>query len=239
MMRRIGWTTAWLVAGHAVAGAAYVALINTPESNVLMLTQSAILVLIGVTALVVPSASAAVALHAGRRPWAGLPGAVRLLPPVIVSVAVIGLLCAAAGWTGDWWVGRSGEVDAALIAAGDITRTDWLHEGVRLVVAFLQWVVVPAWLAVSLAWAAAYGARHVLSMKWLVAGLRPRLLVLTLAAVAGLVWLPWSGVYWRPAVLPAGTLEMAFTGLKLLTIGVLANLAWAVVLDEAVRPTRR
>jgi hypothetical protein len=237
-VRQLALVIAWLVAGHVLAGGAYVALINTPESNALMLTQSAVLVLAGLLLLVLTSTSAGLALQRGLPPWRTLRPSLRLLPVVLVAVLVIGVICAGAGWLERWWVARSGEVDAALIAAGDITRTGWLHTTVEWLVALVQWVLVPVWLAASLVWASAYGARHVLSFKWLVAALRPRALLVALAAVVILVWLPWSGVYWRPAAVQPGTLELIFTGVKLLTVGVLANIAWALVLDEAARPHR-
>ena len=221
-------TTLWLMFGHALAGAAYLALIYTPESNVLMLAVSVALVLLGVAALVWTSTSAALALHTGGAPWRGGRRVSSMLPGVVL-----------AGALGDAWVARAGEVDAAAIAAGDVTRTAWLHTTVRWAVALVQWAVVPVWLAASLAWAAAYGSRHVVSMKWLLVGLTPRVLLVALGAVALLVWLPWRALYWRPASLSSTTLEMAFSGIKLLGLYAAANLAWALVLDAAARAVRR
>jgi hypothetical protein len=162
-----------------------------------------------------------------------------MLPAVMVSVAVGGSLCWLAGWAGDAWTARAGEVDAAAIAAGDVTNTAWLHATVRWAVTLVQWVVVPVWLATSLVWATAYGTRHALTMKWLVAGLTPRVLLVALVAVAVLVWMPWRAVYWRPESLTSTTVEMAFAGTKLLGLYAAANLAWALVLDAAARGVRR
>lgn len=237
-MKAIVTATLWLMLGHALAGSAYLSLIHTPESNVLMLAVSLTLVLFGLTLLVWTSASAARALHAGSAPWHGWRGVMSSLPSVLVAVLVVGLLCWLAGTLGDAWSARAGEVDAVAIAAGDVTRTAWLHAAVRWAVVLVQWVVVPVWLAASLVWAAAYGSRHVFSMKWLIAGLTLRTLVVAVCAVL-LVWVPWRFVYWRPTGVSSTTLELAFTGIKLTGVYAAANLAWALVLDAAARAVRR
>jgi hypothetical protein len=236
---RLVTVTAWLAMGHALVGAAYVGLINTPDANVLMLMLSALLVVVGLVVVVLTSVTAARALHADEAPWRGWRSALRMLPPVLAAVTVVGLLCWLAGAFEAWWMARAGEIDAAAIAAGDVTHTGWLHTAVRWLVAVVQWVLVPCWLAASLAWAAAYGMRHVLSFKWLIAGLSPRVVLVALVSVVVLVWLPWRAVYWRPAAITSGTVEMAFTGLKLAALFVMANLAWVLVLDASAKVVRR
>lgn len=238
-MRRLVTITLWLMAGHALAGTAALGLINTPDSNVLMLVASAALVAAGAAALVLTSVTAARALQAGEAPWRGWRAACAMLPAALVALVVVGALCWLAGAAEAWWMSRAGEIDAAAIAAGDVTQTRWLHGAVRWLVAIAQWVLVPCWLAASLAWAASYGTRHVLSLKWLIAGLAPRLLLAALLAVVVLVWLPWRAVYWRPTALAGGAFELAFTGLKLLGIYAAANLAWALTLEAAARTVRR
>lgn len=231
--------TAWLMLGHALVGGAYAAFIHTPESNVLMLGVSVALVVAGASALLWTSASAARALHANESPWRGWRQVVGMLPGVLVAVLVVGAACWTAGLLGDAWAARAGEVDAAAIAAGDVTNTRWLHTAVRWGVTLVQWVIVPVWLATSLAWAAAYGSRHVVTLKWLVAALTPRVVLVGLVGVVLLVWLPWRGVHWRPSGLASTTMEMAFTGTKLLGLYAAVNLAWALLLDAAARTTRR
>jgi len=228
-------TALWVGIMDALAGAAILAFLYTPESNVLMLAVSALLVVLAGVILLLSSASAAHALVYGQRPWSSLGAAARRLPLVIAAILVIGLICGGAGWFESWWMSRAGEFDAAAIAAGDVTKTGWVHSAVHWIVVFVQWVVVPAWLATVLAWAAGYETRDVLTLKWLTAGLDWRLLAVTGLGVAVLVWLPWRYVYWRPRGLPATTAEVVFSGAKLVAIYLLSQVAWALSLWTAAR----
>ncbi len=228
-------TTLWLALAHAIALGAVAAFLYTPESNVLMLALSALLVLATLVVLLMASTSAAHALVHRQAPWRSLGAAARLLPLVLVGVLVVGVICGAAGAFESWWVSRAGEIDATAIAAGDITNTGPLHAAVRWLVRAVQWVLVPAWLAACLAWAAAYERRDVLGLKWLAASLRWRLLGVAVAAVVLLVWLPWHYVYWRPRALPASSIEIAWFAIKMGVIYLLAQLAWALTLWTATR----
>ncbi len=232
-------TTLWVATIDALAGAALLGFLYTPESNVLMLTLSSLLVLLAAMLLVLASASASHALVHDGRPWTSLLPAARRLPLALLAIVVIGVICAGAGWFERWWMGHAGEFDAAAIAAGDITRTGGVHTAVRWFVAFVQWVVVPAWCVTVLAWIAAYEWRDVLTMKWLTAALHWRVLVIATAAVVLLVWAPWQAVYWRPRALPASTLEAVFAAVKLIAIYLLAQLAWATLLLTAAARVRR
>ncbi|MBA2354867.1 MAG: hypothetical protein H0V80_09390 [Acidobacteria bacterium] len=235
MIRPVLTTTLWLAGIDALSLLAAAAFLYTPESNLLMLLLSVALVVVAAVAAMLSSSSAAWGLVHGRSPWHALRPSLRMLPLLLVALVVIGLLCGGAGWFEQWWLRRAGEVDAALIAAGDVTRTRWLHASVRWCVALVQWVLVPAWLASSLTWAAAYGGREMVSLKWLTAGLDWRLLLVTLAGVIVLVWLPWGAVYWRPRTLPASTIEVAFTAIKLGIIYLATHLAWTLALWTAAR----
>jgi len=228
-------TALWIGVIDGVAGAALLAFLYTPESNVLMLVASALLVLIAGVLLMLSSASAAHSLVRGGAPWTSVGATARHLPLILVVLVVLGVLCGGAGWFETWWMARAGEFDAAAIAAGDVTRTGWVHTAVHWIVVLVQWVLVPAWLATALAWIAGYERRDVLTLKWLTAGLEWRLLLITIIAVALLVWLPWRYVYWRPTGLPASTLEPVFAGSKLLLVYLLSQLAWAATLWTAAR----
>lgn len=226
-------TALWIGIVDALAGAALLAFLYTPESNVSMLGTSALLVLIAGVLLLLSSTSAAHGLVHRQAPWRSLGAAVRLLPVVLLGLLVVGAICGGAGWFDAWWTSRAGEVDAAAITAGDVTNTRPLHTAVRWMVMLVQWVFVPAWLATCLAWAAGYERRDVMSLKWLGAGLHWRVLVVTALVVVLLVWLPWRYVYWRPRALPASSIEVAFAALKIGGIYLLSQVAWALTLWTA------
>jgi hypothetical protein len=226
-------TALWIGLVDALAGLVVLAFLYTPESNVLMLGASALLVVVVALLLLLSSASAAHGLVHRQAPWRSVPAALRLLPLVLLGLLVVGAICGGAGWFESWWLARAGEVDAAAIAAGDVTNTRPLHEAVRWLVMLVQWVLVPAWLATCLAWASAYDRRDVVSLKWLGAGLHWRVLLITALAVVLLVWLPWRYVYWRPRTLPASSLELTFAALKIGLIYLLSQIAWALTLSTA------
>lgn len=235
MSAAILWTVLWVGFVDALAGGALLGFLYTPESNVLMLGVSGLLVILAGALLLLSSASASHALVHGGRPWTSVGAAARRLPLVLVAVLVLGVICGGAGWFESWWIARAGEVDAAAIVAGDITRTGWLHTAVHWMVVTIQWILVPAWLATALAWVAGYERRDVLTLKWLTAGLHWQLIAVTAIGVALLVWLPMRYVYWRPRSLPASSAEVVFAGAKLLIIYLLTQLAWALVLWVAAR----
>jgi hypothetical protein len=228
-------TALWLGLVDALAGAALLAFLYTPEANVLMLGLSTLLVVVGFVLLVLSSTSASHGLVHGITPWGSVGAATRHLPLVLLVLLVLGALCGGAGWFESWAMSRAGEMDAAAIVAGDITRTGWVHSAVHWSVMIVQWVLVPAWLATALAWTAGYERRDVVTMKWLTAGLGWQMLVVTLAGVVLLVWVPWRYVYWSPRILPASAVQVVFAGAKLLLIYLLAQIAWTLCLWTAAR----
>ena len=228
-------TALWLGVVDALAGAALLGFLYTPESNVLMLALSTLLILVAGVLLLLSSMSTSHGLVHGITPWSSLGAAARHLPLALVVLLVLGVLCGGAGWFETWWMSRAGEIDAAAIVAGDVTRTGWVHTAVHWIVVLVQWVVVPAWLATALAWIAGYERRDVLTLKWLTAGLGWQILVVTLVGVVLLVWMPWRYVYWRPRVLPASSVQVVFAATKLLLVYLLAQVAWALCLWTAAR----
>jgi hypothetical protein len=233
MIRAVIGTALWIGVVDALAGLAVLAFLYTPESNVLMLGASALLLVVVAMLLMLSSTSAAHGLVHRQAPWRSVPAAMRLLPLVLVGLLVAGAICGSAGGFESWWLARAGEVDAAAIAAGDVTNTRPLHTAVRWLVMLVQWVLVPAWLATCLAWVSAYDRRDVLSLKWLGAGLHWRVLLVTALGVGLLVWLPWRYVYWRPRALPASSLEVVFGALKIGLIYLMSQIAWALTLCTA------
>ena len=215
MIRRSMTMLAWLVAGHLVLGGLFWALLRTPESNVFMLTVSAVLVLLMVV-------------------WGGLVTGVGLTGwrhtgPVTSLFASVGRRVA---WTvpallvfwGFWWItGRllgyfaahAGEIDAWLIANAGWVGTAWLHAAIRWVLYAVRFAVGVSLALALLAAGLGLVPGHVAGLGWVRRGLSWR----TLAIVGGAVLLMWAGpwhlAYWRPSGLPATWVQPAFAAIKL------------------------
>jgi hypothetical protein len=229
-MRRLLAVVGWLFAGHAVLGGLYWLLLNVPESNVLALGTSALLVLAIVIGACLVEVTGLLWLRPDWRWRAAFARSLRVLPAFLLALLV---------WCAIVWIvnaidlryeARSGELDAWLIAKFNWTRTGWLHRAIPLVLTALRYVLGVS-LAVSLlAVAAVDGFIGIIRLRWLVRALTPGQLVIITAIIAGLFWLPWQHLYWRPAAVPGNTTELVFIGAKLVLIGALAHLGWALIL---------
>lgn len=230
MIRRSMAILAWLVAGHLVLGGLFWALLQTPESNVFMLTVSAVLVLLMVVWIGLVTG---VGLRGWRHtgPVIGLFGGVArrvawIVPALLVFWVIWWLTDAGL----DYFAAHAGEIDAWFIANAGWVGTTWLH-------AALRWVLYAVRFAVGLSLALALfaaglglGPGRVASLTWVRRGLSWR----TLAVVGGAVLLMWAGpwqlAYWRPSGLPATWAQPAFAAVKLGVLFVLANALWAAAL---------
>ncbi len=230
MLRRMLGATVWLFVGHAALAGLYWALLNVPESNVLALSLSALLVLLLVVGACIVDVTGLLWLRPEWRFRAALARSIRVLPVFLLALAM--------WWAVSWFVGRyearylvnKGELDAWLIAHFNITRNAWLQRLMPILFAFVRDVLGVS-LAVSLVAAAAVGSFFdIFRFRWLLRALSPVQLVIIAVAVAGLIWLPGQGVYWRPAWIRSSSMELAFIGVKLTVLGLIAHLGWALIL---------
>jgi hypothetical protein len=155
-----------------------------------------------------------------------------------------GLVFVALWWTTarawEFFAGRSGEIEAWLIANVHTTRNTWVQVIVDVVLFVVRYVVGGAM------WAAAIAAgvsRHRLTTTstflWLRAGLSRRLVGATAMLNVVLIFLPLRGLYWRPEDLPSTWVEPAFVGTKLALIYLCLNSAIALTLKMALIETQR
>lgn len=230
MIRRSIAIVAWLVAGHVVLGGLYWALLQTPESNVFMLTTSALLVLLMLIGVgIVEGVGLMAWQHAGG--VAGLIGGVaRRVFWVVPALAVFAAL---------WWVTgvhlryfevHAGEIDAWFIAKTGWVRTAWFHVGMQWIGYFLRFVVGVA-LALSL-FAAGLGQSWAGAARggWLARAFSWRTLAIVGLALLAIWAGPWQLAYWRPSGLPSTWMQPTFAGAKLVVLFVVANALWALVL---------
>ncbi len=225
--------TGWLVMGHAILGGLYWLLLQIPESNVLMLTASAVtaaMILIG-TGIV---SGTGLAWWPGSGFGAAAGAGVRRAAWVVPALAVFGLFWFITSVITARHAGHATEVDAWFLATFGWTDVSWFHTAFAWVLWFIRYVV-GAGLALALLAAAVHGgARAVIGLRWIPRAFHwQTVLVTTFAWLIG-VYLPWQFVVpWRPASLPASWVQPAFAALKLGLVFVLMNAAWAIVLRRA------
>lgn len=238
-LARLAAVVLWLLVGHLALGGAYWTLLTVPESNAIMLIASALLVVLLTIAAAIVETTGLLWL---RPEWgwrASFARSLRALPAFVLAVLVWVIVCTIALQNQRYHELYGTQLDAWLIASFDITRATWLHRAIDYVLWFVEWVVGTS-LAVALLNAAATGSfADIFRLRWIPRGLHWRpLLVITLAMLA-LIWQPWRGVYWRPASLPASSAEVAFTVAKLLILGLVMHVGWALVLWSPQSIARR
>ncbi len=229
-LRRLLAVVCWLFVGHLALGGLYWLLLNVPESNVLALGTSALLVLLIVLGIGTVDVTGLVWLRPDRRFRAALGSSLRVLPVFLLALALWCVINWIAGAIEVRYEARTGEITAWFIAKFNWTRTNWVHRLIPLLIDGIRYVLGVS-LVVSLVAAAAMdGFLAIFRPRWLLRALSPGSLVIIAVSIAALIWLPWQYVYWRPAAIPANVTELLFNGLKLALIGLLAHIGWALVL---------
>jgi hypothetical protein len=222
--------TGWLVIGHAILGGLYWLLLQIPESNVLMLTASALTaaaILVGVglvsaTGLAWWSSSgfgAAAGTGVRRTAWG------------IAAVAVAGLFWFATGLITTWHAGHATEFDAWFLASFGWTDVSWFHVTFGWIQWFVRYVFGVGLALALLAAAVLGGARAVVSIRWAARAFHWQTVLITTFAMLVGFYLPWQFVVpWRPASLPPTWVQPAFAAVKLGVVFIVMNAAWAIVL---------
>jgi hypothetical protein len=215
---------AWLAAGAAVLAALYWLFLNTPESNALMLTISALLALLLVAASAVV-VNVALLLAVGHAFLASLRTGVGRIGWFLVVAAPAGLLVWAI-MLGDTWVARrSGEISAWFIAQFGWADVTPLFTAISYLSIWLRWVLIPV---AALAVLTSLVERETTRRRWRAMWDWRTLLPATIA-FAVLVALPWRGAYWRPEGLPPTWVEPAAAGLRLALVAALIALGFAII----------
>lgn len=225
----------WLIGGHAAAGTLYVALINVPDADALMLGLSALLALLLLFTLATVEATALAWLVPGATLRAALGRGVRAMPAFLAALALAGACWTLADGLEAHARARAGEIDAWLVATWDVAPTAWVHRTFAAAAFVLRGVVGVSLAVAALGASIAGGLRRLLSADWLRAGLSGQQLGLTAAALVLFVVLPWRIAGWRPVWVPPTWMEVAFVALKLGILVVVAHVGWLLVLLAGVR----
>ena len=184
---RLAIITAWLLVGSALTAAVYWALLNTPESTLLALITSAVLLIVALVSMGVtvngailmwshgPSRSAL-----GRALWR----APAVVPAALIVLAIWWLVSQAETWV----TLRNGQISAWFIARFGWADVSWLFTSIRYGAMWMRWVIA-ALLAVWLMATVVHGFKFRLSVT------RVALASLWFAV---LIALPWAYAPWRP-----------------------------------------
>lgn len=234
-MTRFLWSIVVLMAGFACTGAAYWGLLNVPESNVLALVMSALLVLL-VAAAAGVSLAMSIAKGEGMSAGAAARRSASALPFFLLGLAVFGVLWLATTTFDAWWIAHRGEVDALALRYAGFTNTSPLHAAITWTTWLLRWGLGLSVVAGLVAMATLRGAVAP------GAGLRLSIAPLPLAAtIAGLLLTTqvlWRAAAWRPEDLPPTSVEVYFAGAKLGLLYVLGAIVAATVLAVFRRTAR-
>ena len=236
MIGRTVRITLWVLGGTSALTALYWLLLNTPETNALTLSASAMLLL----ALLVLSAivvNTAVLMSRGSALGAAVGRGARGTPWFIAVLVPLGVAWWAITAADTWVSSHAGEINAWFIARfgwADISR---LLQAAAWFLRWLGWVVAPLAALSLLAALLDHGASGVTRDGWLRRAWHWRTLLVATVIFAGLIVAPWQIAEWRPA-LPATWVEPTVAALRLLVVAVLWS-AGAALLITLASTTRR
>jgi hypothetical protein len=227
---KLGLVLAWGAAGHAVLLALLFWLINVPESNAWMIALSLALCLATLFVAATVEGTATAWIVADLDFPRALRRGARALIPFVCGVAVAAACWWAARRIEGWHVGRSGEIDAWMIARFNAANTVWVHRTINAVAFVLRWIVGLAlgW-SVLAAWARG-GVRAIARLTWVRTGLSPQTIALTAIAIVLFVALPWRAAWWRPRGLPATWVEPASAATKLAALYLIVHVGWLLTI---------
>ena len=214
-MRRLAAVTSWVLLGGAGTGGLYWGFLNTPESSLLTLVESAILALLTL-------AYAAITINGALLAWSSgvsrglFRQALRGFPAFVAAMGVALAAWWLAGSAAAWVTMNSGPINAWFIASLNWADASPFFTGVTWVTAWVRWVAGPLAALALLASLLGEGWASIARVTWLRAAVSPLRLAIGTLWFGALVAAPWIYlVPWRPRGLPATSMEIAFIGTKL------------------------
>lgn len=225
--------TLWLLGGAVLTAGAYWSFLITPESTAWTLAASALLAL---TAALLACLTISGAItgwqHAGSSSHlrAAVAGTPAVIPGVAIALAIWWLVDSAT----DRVTVYSGPINGWFIAIVGWDDVGWLFRGIEWLAAWLKWVVAPMFGLSAMAGILEGGWRVLSGTTWISRALAPVALGIATVVFAGLVAAPWQSlVPWRPAGLPATSIELAFILAKLSLTAVLMAFGAALIIRQA------
>ncbi len=235
MIRKALAVLAWLAIGHLVVAGLFWLLLNTPDSNALMVTASALLGLVLVVIAGTVEGTAGAWLLPGRTFREALRAGLRAVPAFVLAVLVFGVFWWIAARIEAWHAAHGSEIDAWMIATFNAPDATWPHTLIT-VLAFVFRDIVGLSVAVALLFAALEGGtRAVLRMRWPAAAISRDQAMLVAIGVTLFIALPWHFATWRPNDLPVSWVQPAFAAAKLALIDVAMTIGWGICLLAGAR----
>jgi hypothetical protein len=230
---RLAAATLWILIGGALSAGAYWAFLNTPESTVWTLIASAVVTVVFL-GLLGATITGALAVWVNGLARASITSAVRPIPSIVPAFAIAAMMWWLFARIDTWVAMRSGQISAWFIAQLGWADVSWLFTAIRYIGLWFRWIVA-ALLAVSMmSGIMTIGLRALTQPAWLRRALRPRALVLATVWFVTFIAAPWSYlVPWRPAQLPATSVELFFIIAKLSLSAILFAIGAALIIREA------
>jgi hypothetical protein len=232
MIRRTAIVAACLLAGGAVIAGLYWAFLNTPESNVLMLVASAILVLLmaAVSAVVI---NAAVLVSVGGNLISSLRSGARRIGWALLVAIPVALLVWVILRADSWVIAHAGNINAWFIAKFGWADVTPLFRTEDYLSTWLRWVLLPVTAVAALASVLQRGS--LAPRQWLRGAWHWRTLLIATLAYVVLVALPWRAAYWHPQGLPTSWVQPALAGFRLALVAIAMAIGASVMFFAAAR----
>ena len=237
MIKRTLVVLGWLLAGHGVWAGVYWLLLLVPESNVLMLATSFLLVLALAWWLGLVQAVGLLAWAPGGTVGGSIAPAARRAWLVIVPLLLFGAVWILTARASTWLSAHGSQIDAWLIVKTGWTKGQYVERGLAHIIAFVRWGLGLSLAAALFARLLRGGISSILSPGWLKAALQWRALLVFAGALALGVLLPAHLLDWRwvPTDRAGTWFEPAFATAKLGVIYVWGNFVWVLVLRFVAR----
>ena len=233
MIRAVGRIVAWLAVGGGVLATSYWLFLNIPESNALVLSASAILVVAMIVVAAITINGALLLANGGdslsslRRAAVGIPAfLIAALPVLIVWVAVL--------MVDRWIVQHSGEISAWFIARFGWSKIEPLFVAQQWLSRWIRWLVAPLAAFRLLSMLLENGVRSITHGGWVRRAWHWRTLAIGTAVFLRMLVSPWRLTLWRPR-LPATWMEPAIAGLRLVAVALLGLIGSALLISLAVK----
>jgi hypothetical protein len=229
MIRRVANVAAILASGAIVSALLYWTLLNTPDSNAIVLAISALLVVLMVVSVSI-AVSAATLVARGVSTRAAIGRAPRSAGWFLIAFTPLVLAWIAIGRFDRWVLDHQGEINAWFIARFGWADIAWLLRAETWASRWLRWAVVPVMCVSLLATLLTSETRT----AWLRRALHWRTLLVVTTAFVLLMALPWQLTAWRPQ-LPPTWLQPTLAAVRLGAAFVLGTTGFALLVVFAAR----